>query len=191
MQRKKSKREKRFSLGDAVIVGIVLIAIIWGAYTFGVPHPAVTTTTSQTGGAPDFTLPVVDQNGLNGQTVSLSSYRGKVILLEFMEPWCVHCQKMASVLDKLYQQLGSENIVFLSVAGAWNGANANDAAQFIKAYQSTWTYVYDSSNSIFSAYGVNSTPTFFLIAKNGQISSTYQGEVTYDTLASDLTRLNT
>jgi len=190
MHGKKGKREKRFSLGDAAIVGIALIAIIWGAYTFGVPHPTATTTTSQTGGAPDFTLPVVDQNGLTGQTVSLSSFQGKVVLLEFMEPWCTHCQKMAPVLDKLYQQFGSQNIVFLSVAGAWNGASANDASQFIRTYQSTWTYVYDSSNSIFSMYGVTQTPTFVMIAKNGQVVGTYQGEVAYDSLAADLTRLN-
>jgi thiol-disulfide isomerase/thioredoxin len=187
---KKGKREKKFSLGDAVIVGIALIAIIWGAYTFGVPHPPATTTTSQTGGAPDFTLPVVDQSGLTGQTVSLSSFHGKVVLLEFMVPWCTHCQKMAPVLDKLYQQFGSQNIIFISVSGAWNGASANDASQFIRAYQSTWTYVYDSSNSIFTMYGVTQTPTFFMIAKNGQIAGTYQGEVAYDSLAADLTRLN-
>jgi thiol-disulfide isomerase/thioredoxin len=187
---KKGKREKRFSLGDAVIVGIALMAIIWGAYTFGVPHPPATTSTSQTGRAPDFTLPVVDQSGLTGQTVSLSSFHGKVVLLEFMVPWCTHCQKMAPVLDKLYQQFGSQNIIFLTVSGAWNGASANDASQFIRAYQSTWTYVYDSSNSIFTMYGVTQTPTFFMIAKNGQIAGTYQGEVAYDSLAADLTRLN-
>jgi cytochrome c biogenesis protein CcmG/thiol:disulfide interchange protein DsbE len=190
MQGKKGRREKRFSLGDAVIVGIALIAIIWGAYTFGVPHPSATTTTSQTGGAPDFTLPVVDQTGLTGQSLSLSAFRGKVILLEFMVPWCTHCQKMAPVLEQLYQQFGSQNVVFLSVSGAWNGATANDAAQFIRAYQATYTFVFDSSNAIFTMYGVNSTPTFFLITKNGQIASTYQGEVTYDTLAADITRLN-
>jgi cytochrome oxidase Cu insertion factor (SCO1/SenC/PrrC family) len=39
-------------------------------------------------------------------------------------------------------------------------------------------------------YGVTQTPTFFMIAKNGQIAGTYQGEVAYDTLAADLTRLN-
>jgi len=191
MQGKKNRREKRFSLGDAAIVGIILIAIIWGAYTFGVPHPTVITTTSQGNEAPDFTLPVVNENGLSGQNVSLSSFRGRVVLLEFMEPWCPHCQKMTSVLDQLYQHFSSQNVVILSVAGPWNGASASDAAQFIIVYHSTWTYVYDGSNSAVSTYGVSSTPTFFLIAKNGEISGTYQGEVAYATLASDITRLNT
>jgi len=158
---------------------------------FGTPHaPSSNTTTSQTGGAPDFALPLLDQTGLTGNSVSLSSFRGKVVLLEFMEPWCTHCQKMAPILEQLYQQFGSQNVVFLAVAGAWNGATANEAAQFIRAYQSTYTYVYDSSNTIFSLYGVNETPTFFLITKNGQIAGTYQGEVAYDTLATDIARLN-
>ena len=191
MQGRKVKREKKFSLGDAAIIGIVLIAIIWAAYTFGTPHPtSITTTTSQTGGAPDFTLPVVDQSGLTGEMVSLSSFHGKVVFLEFMVPWCTHCQKMAPVLEKLYQQFGSLNVVFLSVSGAWNGATASDAAQFIRAYQSTWTYVFDSSNTIFTMYGVNQTPTFFLITKKGEIAGQYQGEVAYETLAADISRLN-
>jgi len=185
----KAKRGRKFSLGDAVIVGVALIAIIWLASTFAAPHSQTTTTSEQSGGAPDFTLPSVDRNGLTGQTVSLSTFRGKVVLLEFMVPWCEHCQKMAPTLEKLHEQFG-QNVVFLSVAGAWNGASGNDAAQFIRTYGSTWTYVYDSSNSIFTMYGVNQTPTFFLISKNGQIAGTYQGEVAYDTLAADLTRLS-
>jgi thiol-disulfide isomerase/thioredoxin len=185
----KGKRERKFSLGDAVVVGVALIAIIWLASTFAAPHSQTTTTSEQTGGAPDFTLPVVDQSGLTGQTVSLSTFRGKVVLLEFMVPWCEHCQKMAPVLERLHEQFG-QNVVILSVSGAWNGASANDAAQFIKTYGSTWIYVYDSSNSIFTMYGVNQTPSFFLISKNGQITGTYQGEVPYDTLAADLTRLS-
>ncbi|MGD0423620.1 MAG: TlpA disulfide reductase family protein [Candidatus Bathyarchaeia archaeon] len=176
-------------MGDGVIVGIILIVIIWAAYTFVVPHASTTTTTSpQPSGAPDFTLPIVDQFGLTGQSISLSSFHGKVILLEFMVPWCPHCQKMAPVLGKLYQQFG-QNVIFLSVSGAWNGATADDAAQFIRAYSVTWTLVYDSSKSAFTMYGVNQTPTFFLIDKNGRITVSYPGEVAYDTLSADLARL--
>jgi cytochrome c-type biogenesis protein len=109
-----------------------------------------------------------------------------VILLEFMEPWCPHCQKLVPVLENLYKQYGSANVVLLAVSGPWQGATANDAATFIRNYGSSWTYVYDSSGSVFSSYGVNSTPTFFIIGKDGSIAATYNGEQTYDTLASAL-----
>jgi cytochrome c-type biogenesis protein len=188
---RKKRRARGVSRGEKIAGLVVLVLAIWAVYSLSQPSSQPNPTTGQTSasGAPDFTLPVVGPNGLTGQRVSLSSFRGKVVLLEFMEPWCSHCQTMAPILESLYQQYGS-NVVFLSVAGSWSGANVNDAATFIRDYRSSWVFVYDSSGTTFSAYGVQATPTFFLIDRNGQIASTYQGAVSADTLASDLTRLS-
>lgn len=90
---------------------------------------------------------------------------------------------MASVLDNLYAQYGSGNVVFISVAGPWNDATAGDAANFVHNYGTNWTYVYDSSGTIFANYGINSTPTFFIIGKDGSVASTFQGEETSATLS--------
>lgn len=186
---KRSERTKSKGLGWGwILIGIVLIIVVWGVYSISQPSP--TPTQTNTGGAPDFNLPIVGPNGLTGQKVSLSSFRGKVVLLEFMVPQCSHCQNMAPVLEKLYQQYGSSNVVLLSVSGSWNGATAKDAASFIQNYHSSWTYVYDSSGMVFNTYGVTGTPTFFLIDKNGQIVKTYPGETSYETLAADITRIN-
>jgi protein-disulfide isomerase len=108
------------------------------------------------------------------------------VLLEFMEPWCPHCQNMAPVLESLYSQYGKGNVVFISVAGPWDGASASDAAKFVSQYGSSWTYVYDSSGTIFSEYGVNSTPTFFVIGTDGSVAGTFTGEQTADTLGGAL-----
>jgi thiol-disulfide isomerase/thioredoxin len=191
----KKRKEKSVSSGEIIVGLVILVIAVWGVYSLSQPASQTTTTTSSSG-APDFTLPAVGPNGLTGQTVSLSSFRGKVVLLEFMVPWCPHCQDMAPVLEKLYQQYGSQNVVFLSVSGAWPQqaggppSTANDAAQFIRVYGGSWTFVYDSSNSVFNKYGVTATPTFFIIDKNGMVANTYQGEVAENTLAADLTRLN-
>jgi thiol-disulfide isomerase/thioredoxin len=182
----KKRRGKGFSLGEKIVGIVILILIVWVVYTLSqpAPHPV-------SSAAPDFTLPIVDQNGLTGQMVTLSSFRGRVVLIEFMVPWCPHCQNMVPILEALYQQYGPQNVVFLSVSAPWNGATANDAAGFIRSYHSTWVYVYDSSGTTFSKYGVTGTPTFFILDKNGQIAYTYQGEVPSQTLATDLIRLNT
>jgi cytochrome c-type biogenesis protein len=79
------------------------------------------------------------------------------------------------------------NVVFISVAGPWNGpdgnpASASDAAKFISTYGSTWTYVYDSSGTVVSEYGVTATPTIFVIGKSGAVFTTFQGEQPEDTL---------
>ena len=80
----------------------------------------------------------------------------------------------------------ASNVVFLSVVGPWNGVTAQDAAGFVRTYGVTWTLVYDSSGIVFSNYGIQATPTFFIISTDGVVSSTFQGEQTHDTLAGAL-----
>lgn len=193
------QRKAGFSRGEKIIGLVILVVAIWSVYSFtGPPSPPTTSTTSSgntatTGGygAPDFTLPVITQSGLTGQKISLSSFKGKVVFLEFMEPWCHVCQDMAPMVAKLYAQYGAQNVVFLSVAGPWNSATADDAAKFIRDYSTQWTYVYDSSGNIFTGYGVTGTPTFFVLAKDGSIAARYEGtNATYEILAADINRLN-
>jgi thiol-disulfide isomerase/thioredoxin len=187
-----SRDRHGLSRAEKIAIPIIIIIAVWAIYSFTQPPPTSTNlqvtyssnaSPSQSEGAPDFTLPIVASNGLTGQTATLSSFRGKVVLLEFMEPWCPHCQRMASVLDALYAQYGSGNVVFITVAGPWNGATSDDASNFIRTYGTSWVYTYDSSGTVFSEYGVQSTPAFFVIGKDGAISSTLSGEQTSDALA--------
>ena len=100
---------------------------------------------------------------------------------------------MVQVLDELYRNFGGQNVVFLSVSGQgshWFGATPDDVANFIRTYDTNWIYVVDTSNAIFTMYGVTGTPTFFIIGKNGQIAASYVGETPYPTLAADLSRLS-
>ena len=189
---KEPKQKHGLSKAEKIAIPIIIIIAVWAVYSFTQPSPSSTTlqvtysstgSVSQSSGAPDFTLPIVSSSGLTGQTATLSSFRGKVVVLEFMEPWCPHCQRMASVLDGLNSQYGSGNVVFISVAGPWNGATSDDAANFIRNYGTSCVYLYDSSGTVFSNYGVQSTPTFFIIGKDGSVSTTFNGEQTSDTLS--------
>lgn len=187
-----SKKTHGLSRVEIIAIPIIIIIAVWALYSFTQPPPkstalqvsySSTASISKSAGAPDFALPAVGPNGLTGQTVTLSSFRGKVVLLEFMEPWCPHCQNMAPVLDSLYAQYGTGNVAFISVAGPWNGATAGDAANFIHNYGTNWVYAYDSSGTVFNNYGVNSTPTFYIIGKDGSVSTSMSGEQTSQTLS--------
>lgn len=180
--------EKKRGLSKWEKAGIPLIILIVAWVVYSVTQPSISiqpkTTTSSTmipgGYAPDFTLPAIGPNGPTGESISLSSLRGKVVFLEFMEPWCPHCQSMAPTLEQLHRNYG--NVTFISVSGPWNGANENDLASFERQYGSSWMYLYDSSGSIMSMYGVSGTPTFFIINRNGSIAASLQGDQNYATL---------
>ena len=96
---------------------------------------------------------------------------------------------MAPILDSLYAKYGG-NVTFISVAGPWNGATANDAAAFIHNYGTNWVYVYDSSGGTFNNYGISATPTFFILGKDGSVVTSFQGEQTADTLSNAISAAN-
>jgi thiol-disulfide isomerase/thioredoxin len=200
-----AKKRHGLSKWEKIAIPLIIIIAVWAVYSFIQPPTtggtssltnSVSTTISQSNAAPDFTLPVVcssptncannPSSGLTGQSLTLSAFKGKVVLLEFMEPWCPHCQNMAPIMASLYSQYGKANVVFISVAGPWNGATAADAANFIVKYGSGWTYVYDSSGTIFNNYGVNSTPTFYILGTDGAVSTSLTGEQSQDALSGAL-----
>jgi thiol-disulfide isomerase/thioredoxin len=206
MQIKESFEVPEFAYGLAISSGIKFEQFAKIPITYATTSYS-TTTYSQTSSVTvafegkDFTLPKVGPNGLTGETVTLSSYYGRVVVLEFIMPWDRSSQKMVPVLEKLYEQYGGQNVVFLTVSGSWPAcpvemscpansvepgtpaASASDAAQFIRSYGSTWTYVYDSSNKAFNLYGVGGVPYFLVLGKTGRTITWIQGMPSYDALA--------
>ena len=128
--------------------------------------------------APDFELQVVGPSGLTGETVKLSSFRGRVVFLEFMESWCSNCRWIAPAVETIRQDYEARGVVFISVAGTHNGASAESTAAFIREYQTRWTYGLDSDNRVFARYNIEGTPTFYIIDSNGVIVSTFKGSAT-------------
>ena len=130
----------------------------------------------------DFTLPIVGAKGLTGSNLTLSSFRGNVIVLEFMRPSCPFSQKAAPFMEKLYEQYAKKGVVFIAIAGRWDSSPAA-VAEFIQMYNSSLTYVYDATGEVFQMYGVKAVPTLFVLSKIGAVSSSYLGAPSYDIIA--------
>jgi thiol-disulfide isomerase/thioredoxin len=62
-------------------------------------------------GAPDFTLTALD-----GSKVTLSSFRGKPVVIDFWGTWCPPCRLAVPELVKLYGEFSPKGVVFLGVA---------------------------------------------------------------------------
>jgi len=161
--------------GRRVLLFLVLLLLGAAVLGYVITQPAKPPSLGPGDIAPDFELQVVGPNGLTGDKVMLSSFRGKVVSLEFMMSWCEYCRAVAPAVESIREDYEAKGVVFISVAGTSNGASAESTAAFIKEYGTQWTYVLDSDNSVFSKYHVEGTPTFFILDRDGVVVSTFSG----------------
>jgi thiol-disulfide isomerase/thioredoxin len=161
----------------ALIILIVFLATSPPQPTAGITQ---TTTASEGGPAPDFTLNIINSDGLTQQPFTLSSVKGRVIFIDFIHEWCIHCNNMAETIDKLHEKY-QDRVFFLTVAGSLN-TNPEKTADYLKRHGVSWTTVYDDKLNVFRMFGVRGTPTYFVINPSGVIMGKLEGEWPYTTL---------
>jgi peroxiredoxin len=110
--------------------------------------------------APDFTFP-----GLDGKMVSLSDYRGKVVLVNIWATWCPPCVEEMPSMEKLYQKLKGKDFEILAVS--IDSLEAKVVAPFMKKHKLTFPALIDSSGTIRKTYRATGIPESFIIDKNG------------------------
>ncbi|MDR0447107.1 MAG: TlpA family protein disulfide reductase [Treponema sp.] len=120
----------------------------------------------------DFSLPL-----LTGGNASLSSYRGKVVLLNFWATWCPPCRAEMPSMEVLYQRLKNQGLEILAVD---LGEDTATVQQFIRNNPYTFPVLLDRNNRIGSQYGARSIPTTFVIDREGKIIGGVVGAIRWD-----------
>lgn len=120
--------------------------------------------------APNFSV-----TGLNGETVALESYRGKIVLLDFWATWCKPCVHTMPSLQKLHDQFSTSNFSVLGVSIDEQGEKKVRA--FVKKHRLTYPIFLDAkTNPAWETYKVKVIPAMFLIDASGQIVQQWTGE---------------
>jgi peroxiredoxin len=114
--------------------------------------------------APDFTLP-----DSSGNMVSLASFRGKYVLLDFWASWCVPCRQENPNIIKAYKAYQNKNFTVISVSLDSDKARWLAA---VKADNLTWTQLSDLKSFKSKAaglYNITGIPQNVLIDPDGKI----------------------
>ncbi len=114
--------------------------------------------------APDFTL-----NDPDGKPITLSSLRGKFVLIDFWASWCGPCRQENPNVVRMYDKFKDKGF---SIYGVSLDKDANPWKAAIKKDNLTWLHGSDLKfwNSVVAqTYGVKAIPATFLLDKDGKI----------------------
>ena len=117
--------------------------------------------------AKDFTL-----EDINGRQLTLSSLRGRYVLLDFWGSWCVNCIAAFPKLKAFYDQHRDK----LEIVGVAFHDNKDDWKESVRENKLPWQLVFDAEDSVSEGYGIVAAPTYVLIDPEGKVVEWTIGE---------------
>ena len=162
-------------IGSFKLPAVGLAAILVAAWLYAGNVPAADKA------APDFEL-----KSMKGETIKLSDYRGKVVILDFWATWCPPCREEIPHFIKLQKELGEKGLAVIGVSLDQSDAPVRS---FIKEHGINYPVVMGDGRLANRYGGVRAIPTTFIINKDGEIVQKYIGYRPEETFRSDVQKL--
>jgi cytochrome c biogenesis protein CcmG/thiol:disulfide interchange protein DsbE len=162
----------------AVSVAVVLALLgllVWDAAHGSGGGIAPKVDRGETVAAPALRLPSFGPAG----DLSLASYRGKVVVVNFWASWCDPCVDEAPLLATMAAEQGKAGVVFVGI-----DANdvVDDARQFAKRFGLDYAQAHDGDGSEKDRFGVTGFPETFVIDRDGRAVEWFPGQIDADGL---------
>jgi thiol-disulfide isomerase/thioredoxin len=134
--------------------------------------------------------PDVSGRTLSGARLSLSSYRGKVVVINFWGSWCAPCRSEAPTLAVLSEQYQSKGVQFVGVDIRDSPASAQ---AFVQNFDISYPSLNDPADEIALAFRHTvppaAIPSTLVIDRNGQIAGRVIGQASYSSLGNILAKV--
>ena len=126
------------------------------------------TSTNKSSLAPDFSL-----DNMSGKKVTLTQFRGKVVILNFWSIWCGPCLAEMPSLNKLYLEFKDKGIVVIAVA---EDPAEKPVKSYVQEKSIAFPILMDRDKKVYFKYSLFGIPVTFLIDKKGVIVEKFIGE---------------
>lgn len=123
--------------------------------------------------------------------VSLSDYKGKVVIIDFWATWCPPCRKGIPDLIELKSEFKDQGVEVIGIALddiTQRGTSKADIPPFMKEYGINYPILVGDPNVTQQYGGIRSIPTSFVIDKEGYILSYYQGLISKEQYVNDINK---
>jgi cytochrome c biogenesis protein CcmG/thiol:disulfide interchange protein DsbE len=185
---KKRSRKRSIIIFSAVtLINVALLAFLWTQLL--TPTQTTTQGSNQANtndplighSAPNFTLDAL--NVRPNMPVTLSSYKGRPVVLNVWNSTCVPCRDEAHLLQTFWKKVQPQGVVMVGIDFQ---DLKGDGLNFLKKYGITYQNVLDVSGSTAISYGVTATPETLFINRQGVIVSRVISELTEQSFQSNL-----
>lgn len=124
--------------------------------------------------APEFELPRLDATDAS---LALSSFSGRVVLVNFWASWCEPCEREMPAMERLYNALPREDFELLAVAIDDKKA---DVRTFQDRYRLSFPILLDLDQTTYASYQTMGVPESILVDQEGRIVERYVGPREWD-----------
>jgi cytochrome c biogenesis protein CcmG/thiol:disulfide interchange protein DsbE len=131
--------------------------------------------------APDFTLPALD-----GDTVTLSEFRGRPTVVNFWASWCHPCREEFPLLAAALDEYERDE---LAVVGVTYQDIESDSRTFVEEMDAVWPQAVDDGGAVARSYGVRAIPLTFFVDPDGRIADRVIGFSSKAALDASLARI--
>ncbi|HNI70006.1 MAG TPA: TlpA disulfide reductase family protein [Marmoricola sp.] len=127
---------------------------------------------------------------LEGESVSLDSFKGQVVVLNVWGSWCPPCRKEAPLLTEAARELAKEDVVFLGINT--RDSSTDQGLAFQKKYDVPYPSIYDPSGQNLLSFrrtlNPNSIPSTLIIDAEGRVAASILGEIPSKATLTELVR---
>lgn len=182
----KKNRSRLYTVLFFVAFGIFFIINNNGNETEQGPYPpnyTAETASSERQIAPNFALKTIE-----GKTISLSDYKGKVVIIDFWATWCGPCRKGVPDLVELKNTYGAKGFEVIGIS-VDRSNSISQVKPFAEDFKINYPVVFTDEQTPGNYGGIQYIPTSFVIDQEGFVVSKHVGYVEKSQYVSEIEQL--